>query len=389
MSIDEIIIKLTPLVKAYARDMKVLIVDDEKTNIEFYKIAFGKFFDICDVAYNGQEALEMYQKDKNYYDLIVTDVNMPILNGLELVETIRETDIEQSIIVITAVTDLSINQTLAFYYIDGLLPKPIDTKKLFIMLYRVLKKIAERKELREYLKNLEDEADQALEYQSYFELLIKKLKPLQENKEVQEAISIMKTLIGKNEVIHEESIHAIEKMSISSEIKKDIRFTSTDKLVSASELAEDLDDTIFDKIEDFEEILENLVLTIDNFRDTKDESRINYLKEVIEKLLLFVEIVDTIGFFPIISRSIANLITFLNSLTYDDISTHDRGELLAQILLGLEDDLEKWIKSIFLEKSADNVHYLDASFSNNVLEIESIFNDMELDDEDEDDLEFF
>ncbi len=389
MSIDEIVIKLTPLVKSYARDMNVLIVDDEKANVEFYKIAFGKFFGICDVAHNGQEALEKYQKNTNYYDLIVTDVEMPILNGLELVETIRETNMEQSIIVITAITDISINQNLAFYYIDGLLPKPVDTKKLFVILYRVLKKIAERKELSEYVKNLEDEANQALEYQSYFELLIKKLKPLQENEEVQEAISIMKTLIGKNEVIREESVHAIEKMSISSETKKDIRFTSTEKLVSASELAKDLDDSIFDKIEDFEEILENLVLTIDNFGDAKDESSINYLKEIIKKLSLFVEIVDTIGFFPIISRSIANLITFLNSLTYDDISTHDRGKLLAQMLLGLEDDLKKWIESIFLEQNADNVHYLDASFSNNVLEIESIFNDMELDDEDEDDLEFF
>lgn len=389
MFTDEIIIKLTPLVKSYARDMKLLLVDDEKTNIEFYKIAFGKFFGICDVAYDGQKALEMYQKDKNYYDLIVTDVNMPVLSGLELVETIRETDMEQSILVITAVTDLSVNQSLAFYYIDGLLPKPVDTKKLFIMLYRVLKKIAERKELSEYVKNLEDEANQALEYQSYFELLIKKLKPLQENKEIQETISIIKTLINKNEVIYDDSVKTIEKMSISSETKKDIRFTSSEKLVSAAELVEDLDDTIFDKIEDFEEILENLVITIDNFKDTKDESRMHYLNEVIEKLSIFVEIVDTIGFFPIISRSIANLITFLNSLTYDDISTHERGELLAQMLLGLEDDLKKWIDSIFLEQNAANVHYLDASFSNNVLEIESIFTDMELDDDEDDDLEFF
>jgi len=388
MFIDEIIIKLTPLVKSYARDLKILIVDDEKTNIEFYKIAFGKFFNICDVAYNGQEALDMYQKDTSYYDLIVTDIDMPILNGLELVEIIREVNMEQSIVVITAITDITINQSLAFYYIDGLLPKPLDTKKLFIMLYRVLKKISEKKELYAYIQNLEDEANQALEYQSYFELLINKLKPLNDKKEVQESIALMKTLIGKNEVIHQENIKTINKMNISLDVKKDIRFTSVEKLVSATELISELDDSIFDKIEDFEDALEIFVLLIDDFKNTHDESNLNYLKEITEKLSLFVEIIDSIGFFPIISRSIANLINFLDSVTYDDISSHDRGELLAQMLLGLEDDLGKWIKSIFLEKNADNVHYLDASFSNNVLEIESIFNDMELD-EDEDDLEFF
>lgn len=171
-------------------------------------------------------------------------------------------------------------------------------------------------------------------------------------------------------------------------LKKIFRFTSVEKLVSATELISELDDSIFDKIEDFEDALEIFVLLIDDFKNTHDESNLNYLKEITEKLSLFVEIIDSIGFFPIISRSIANLINFLDSVTYDDISSHDRGELLAQMLLGLEDDLGKWIKSIFLEKNADNVHYLDASFSNNVLEIESIFNDMELD-EDEDDLEFF
>lgn len=222
MFIDEIIIKLTPLVKSYARDLKILIVDDEKTNIEFYKIAFGKFFNICDVAYNGQEALDMYQKDTNYYDLIVTDIDMPILNGLELVEIIREVNMEQSIVVITAITDITINQSLAFYYIDGLLPKPLDTKKLFIMLYRVLKKISEKKELYAYIQNLEDEANQALEYQSYFELLINKLKPLNDKKEVQESIALMKTLIGKNEVVHQENIKTINKMNISLDVKKDI-----------------------------------------------------------------------------------------------------------------------------------------------------------------------
>ncbi|MDF1876643.1 response regulator, partial [Sulfurimonas sp. SAG-AH-194-L11] len=89
-TLDAVVKKLTPLVKSYARDMKILLVDDQSSNIDFYKVAFGKYFNVCDVALNGQIALDMYNEESNYYDLIITDVNMPVMDGLEFVKNIRE-----------------------------------------------------------------------------------------------------------------------------------------------------------------------------------------------------------------------------------------------------------------------------------------------------------
>ena len=39
-------------------------------------------------AYDGEEALTLWNKNKDYYDLIVTDMEMPNMNGLEFVEKI-------------------------------------------------------------------------------------------------------------------------------------------------------------------------------------------------------------------------------------------------------------------------------------------------------------
>ena len=379
--------RLKPLVVSYARDLKVLLVDDFKSNLEFYKVAFGKYFAVCDTASNGQEALDMYNKDTNYYDLIVTDIEMPKLNGLELVEEIRKNNINQHIIVITAVTDLGINQDLAFHHIDGLLTKPVDNKKLFTLLYRILKNITENKELHHYITDLENESNHALEFKHHFELIIQKLQPLINHKEVQEVTSIIKVLIDKSEITHQQTNAHIEKIQISSSVKKNIRYTS-DAIISAAELLQDLDDSIIDKMEEFDEILEELVSSLDKFNETKDISTMSYFQDSISHIHILSDLIHTIGLFPIISNSLDNLINFLSNITYDNIFNDNKDRVLFQMILGLEDDLSKWSKMIFIQRDAPNVHYLDASIANNVLEIEAIFKNNDLE-SDEDDLEFF
>ena len=197
--INQIVQKLSPLVKSYARDMKLLIVDDVEANALFYEKSFGKYFSVCDIAKDGLEALDMWNKDRDFYDLIVTDVDMPRVDGLELVKHIREYSMDQSIIVITAVTDIEANQDLAYYYIDGLLPKPINNKKLFVLLYRVLKKIDDKREFDFYIKNLEDQVVNSIEAKNHFEYIIKKLQPLCEHQEAQDVVSMLKTLVHKKD----------------------------------------------------------------------------------------------------------------------------------------------------------------------------------------------
>ena len=62
--------------------------------------------------------------------------------------------------------------------------------------------------------------------------------------------------------------------------------------------------------------------------------------------------------------------------------------MFVEILIGLGKDLELWIKEIFIKRDAQDIHYFDASFANNCLELEIIFHKNELE-ESADDLEFF
>jgi len=70
------------------RDIKVLLAEDNKINQRIMTLTFKQMGVKCDVASNGKEALEMHQK--NLYNLILMDMQMPLMDGLEASRLIRE-----------------------------------------------------------------------------------------------------------------------------------------------------------------------------------------------------------------------------------------------------------------------------------------------------------
>ena len=87
---------------------KVLIVDDEKPARELIKHIIdwdGLGFEICGEAKNGREALEGYHMFEP--DIIITDIQMPIMNGLDLIKEIRSFDQEQKFIVLSCHEEFS------------------------------------------------------------------------------------------------------------------------------------------------------------------------------------------------------------------------------------------------------------------------------------------
>lgn len=66
---------------------KVLLADDNKMNILLAQTVLKKYKVVIDVAYDGKEAFELFKN--NTYDLILTDIQMPEMGGVELTRTIR------------------------------------------------------------------------------------------------------------------------------------------------------------------------------------------------------------------------------------------------------------------------------------------------------------
>ena len=90
----------------------------------------------CKVADNGIDAIEMIKAEN--FDVILMDIHMPGISGIEATQKIREFDKQLPIIALTAVT---IDENLDDFYRAGfneIIPKPFKTEEFFEKIYRTL-----------------------------------------------------------------------------------------------------------------------------------------------------------------------------------------------------------------------------------------------------------
>lgn len=114
----------------------ILIVDDEPIigdlcarTLKDYRIL---------QAENGQEALQVLDHEK--VDLILVDVMMPVMNGLDLLQKIKEQNPEQLVIVITGYADKDIILRALKAHADDFIHKPINLLQLKISIKNALEK---------------------------------------------------------------------------------------------------------------------------------------------------------------------------------------------------------------------------------------------------------
>lgn len=120
---------------AISKGIRLLYVeDDQNLQVETAQL-LGNFFDQIDLARDGVQGLELYESGK--YDIIITDINMPRMNGVEMVRAIRQQDRHQWIIVISAHDESHYLIDLINAGVQKFLSKPIDLEELLSVLYEL------------------------------------------------------------------------------------------------------------------------------------------------------------------------------------------------------------------------------------------------------------
>jgi two-component system, OmpR family, response regulator VanR len=107
---------------------KILFVEDEKAIRENYVIYLKTFFAEVFEAEDGEKAYELYKSKKP--DILIVDINIPKLNGLELLKKIRENDYRTKAIMLTAHTDKSFLLKAVTLNLTKYLVKPVSRKDL-------------------------------------------------------------------------------------------------------------------------------------------------------------------------------------------------------------------------------------------------------------------
>lgn len=124
------------LVEDSGENKTVLIVDDNRINqVVTQRIMEKKNF-TCEVASSGEEAIEMVKKIT--YNLILMDVNMPGISGLEATKRIREFNTEVPVLALTAVEIEEIRNQIFEAGMNDIIVKPYDVQQFYQIVYRNL-----------------------------------------------------------------------------------------------------------------------------------------------------------------------------------------------------------------------------------------------------------
>jgi YesN/AraC family two-component response regulator len=127
------------------KKLTAMVVEDETVANELLSSTFKNFFSDVYSAFNGKEALEMYQKTKP--DIVFVDIVMPEMDGIELSRKIREINPNQIIIVISASNDIQKISESIEVGVNSFIQKPIDTKKIVELLTNVTSMISRKKKV--------------------------------------------------------------------------------------------------------------------------------------------------------------------------------------------------------------------------------------------------
>ncbi|RXJ90266.1 hypothetical protein CRV01_03660 [Arcobacter sp. CECT 8983] len=120
--------------KNLLKRLTVLYVEDDESVRNELVSLLSKFFQNVFSAKDGKEGLEIYQKRKDDIDVIIADINMPNLSGIDMVKKIRETDKDVSIIFATAYSDNEFLSEAIKLKVFEYITKPIDIRKLMSVL---------------------------------------------------------------------------------------------------------------------------------------------------------------------------------------------------------------------------------------------------------------
>ena len=125
-----------------AKDLKLLFAEDHDELREATTEILKVFFQEVDSVSNGEEAIELYSKNGvNYYDIVLTDIKMPKLNGILLTEAIYTINPLQNIIILSAHDESIYLLPLVNLGIERFIKKPIDYQELIEVLTHTAKKI--------------------------------------------------------------------------------------------------------------------------------------------------------------------------------------------------------------------------------------------------------
>lgn len=123
---------------ATLKKLTILIVEDDKIVLDELKKTASIFFKKVHTAQNGHEAYGIFEFET--IDLLLTDIKMPLFDGVGLIRKIREKDYRLPIVVLSSYSEKETLLQIVNLGVDGYLVKPVELQSLIGVLLKALRR---------------------------------------------------------------------------------------------------------------------------------------------------------------------------------------------------------------------------------------------------------
>jgi CheY-like chemotaxis protein len=341
----------TKMILEFSKGLRILYVEDDEVLAKITTKIFSTYFNNVDVAVNGEEGLTLYNEYKketgDNYDLVFTDINMPIRDGISMSQEIKQGNPDQTIVFITASNEISRIQDAINVGSSGFLIKPVSLEQLQVVLYATAQKVFEHKLVLEYYEEIE-----SLNMQ-----LQNKNEELQErNKELEKSFRMLNTVVEK------EAIKEAKQTPVNKENQEDG--------VSYNEQLDELEQA---DIIELAEICIDIDGAIISILGSNGDSQIsqNSLPLIIESFNKFSSI---ISYYTVFNNLAVALSSFVESLKSSPLpATQNEVINIFTLLESFVFVLKKWQTNL-QNRKFESINYLDASLISDMNTIILMYN---------------
>jgi PAS domain S-box-containing protein len=124
-----------------SKGMTLLYIEDDPQARDAANSLFSDFFDDVIVGFDGEDGARLFASNYHKIDLVITDITMPRMNGIEMIHAIRQINPDIAIIVLSAHNETSFLTQTIEAGVDGYLIKPLNVTLLIRSIGKVVEKL--------------------------------------------------------------------------------------------------------------------------------------------------------------------------------------------------------------------------------------------------------
>lgn len=123
--------------------LRMMVVEDDRDTLEILGVVLQRKYvdmEIC-TANNGRKGVDLFRQEN--FDIVITDVNMPEMDGIAMVKSLRAMKPDVQLIFITADTGrATVEHSVGTgFHLDHYIAKPVDYKDLFVAIEKSLEAV--------------------------------------------------------------------------------------------------------------------------------------------------------------------------------------------------------------------------------------------------------